>query len=92
MSDIMIFVNKLYEFSKNYKFDEAEKYITDGLDFLAVTGGYEKIDSILYNLDLNKLNVTIVETLISKTRLYAESLIMRESFMSMAKEQFGKDI
>lgn len=91
MSEVSDFCDRLYKYSEKYNFDDADAYMSSKIDFMANTDKYEIIDSILYNLDLNKIKAKIAHQLIRAVMHYSEKLIMRTDFISRAQDHFGKD-
>ncbi len=90
MSETNIIVEKIYKFSENNKFIEAEEYIDNTFDFLAIIGKYSIIDSVLYNLNLNMVSIKIVKDILYKISHLNDKLIMIKDFESRAINQFGK--
>jgi len=91
MSEVSTFCEALYNFSQKSGYSDAEEYITTKLDFMSNCNKYSEIDSILYNLDLDKVNIKLVIYLIRELSSISDKIIMKNEFINRAKDRFGKD-
>ena len=91
MSEVNSFVEKLYQYSADRKLSDAEDIIILHMDFLHHASKYDVIDSILYNIDFNKLHPKIVKSIIYRVGHYSDKIIMRVDFIERAIEFYGKE-
>lgn len=89
MSEINSFVEKLYQYTIDRKISDAEDTIIIHMDFLHHADKYNVIDSILYNIDFNKVHPKIIKALIYRVGHYSDKIVMRKEFIERAKEFYG---
>ena len=87
MSVIVTLREKLYNCSEIHDFESAELYV-EGLDNWAVAELYDRMDTLFFSLDLNKLSPRIATMIIDKTYQWRHKLAMRKGFIESCKSHY----
>jgi len=91
MSKVQSFINDLYRFSQERRYGDGMHFIDNNMDFLTHNKNWNEIDSILYNIDFNKINSELIKHIIRVLYNFEDNLIMKKDFESRALDFYGKD-
>lgn len=89
MSETSDFIQKLYYFSQQFLFEEADNYIEETFETWGNYNKYEQMDNVLYGIEFSKLNAKIARMVCYATFNYKKHLMMRKQFIEQAKEYYA---